>query len=123
MADSCGILMCVPCAVTPNLGMDIFREAWWTLDEHERNGGPGQALSTYLPNADDAMTQIAVYLGPAVAEDPQKGKDKGQCKGKGKPNQRKALSVIEKYWTQIHGGADGNRIMAPASRWQHSPPM
>ena len=107
MADSCGIFMCVPCAVAPNLGMDIFREAWCTLDEHERNGGPGQALSTYLPNADDIITKIAVPLTPAVAENPQKGKDKGKGKGKGKPHQRKALSVIEKDWAHLHGGAKG----------------
>ena len=122
MADSCGIFMCVPCAVAPTLGMDIFHEAWWTLDEHERNGGPGKALSTYLPKADDTRTNIAVPLGPAVAENPQKGKDKGKGKGKGKPNQGQALSVIEN-WTQIHGSAKGNSIMAPTSRWQHSQPM
>ena len=123
MADSCGIFMCVPCAVAPTLGMNIFHEAWWTLDEHERNGGPGQALSTYLPKADDIITQIAVPLAPAVAENPQKGKDKGKGKGKGKPNQRMGLSVIEKDWTHLHGGAEENSIMAPTSRWQHSPPM
>ena len=48
---------------------------------------------------------------------------RGKGKGDGKPNQRKALSVIEKYWTHLHGGAKDNRIMAPTSRWQHSPPM
>ena len=36
MADSCGIFMCVPCAVAPNLGMNIFADAWWSLDEHEK---------------------------------------------------------------------------------------
>ena len=36
MADSCGIFMCAPCAAAPKLGMNIFREAWCTLDKHEK---------------------------------------------------------------------------------------
>ena len=95
MADSCGVFMCVPCAVAPKLGMNIFHDAWFTLDEHERNGGPGQTLSTYLPKADDIKQKIADSLGPAVAENPQKGKDKGKGKGMGKPNQRMGLRVKE----------------------------
>ena len=113
MADSCGIFMRVPCAVAPNLGMNIFHDAWWTLDEHERNGGPGQTLSTYLPKADDIQQKLADSLEPAVAENPQKGKDKGKGKGKGKPNQRMGLSVKEKrldaktwrYQGKQHNGA------------------
>ena len=65
-ADSCGIFMCAPCAVAPTLGMNIFHEAWWTLDEHERNGGPGQALSTYLPNADDVRTTSQFLWNPQL---------------------------------------------------------
>ena len=80
-------------------------------------------MSTYLPKADDIITKLAVSLEPAVAENPQKGKDKGKGKGKGKPNQRMGLSVIEKDWTHLHGGAEENSIMAPTSRWQHSPTM
>ena len=123
MADSCGLFMCAPCAVEPTLGMNIFYDAWWTLDEHERNGGLGQTLSTYLPKADDIQQKLADSLGPAVAENPQKGKDKGKGKGKGKPNQRNGLRVEEKDWTQKYGGGKENRIMEPTSRWQHSPPM
>ena len=35
MADSCGIFMCVPCAVAPQLGMNILHAAWYSLAEHE----------------------------------------------------------------------------------------
>ena len=66
MADSCGIFMCVPCAVAPKLGMNIFHEAWFTLDEHERNGGPGQTLSTYLPKADDIKQKSQILWGPQL---------------------------------------------------------
>ena len=60
------------------------------------NGGPGQTLSTYLPKAENLEKKVADSLDPAVAENPQKGNDKGQGKGKGKPNRRQGLSVIEK---------------------------
>ena len=108
MADSCGIFMCVPCAAEPNMGMNIFHDAWWTLDEHE-NGGPGQTLSTYLPKTADTETIVEASLGPAVADIPQKGKDKGKGKGNGTPNQREGnqregLCVRAKHWTHLRGG-------------------
>jgi len=53
-------------------------------------------LSTYLPKTGDIKQKIADALEPAVAENPQKGKDKGKGKGKGKPNQRMGLRVNEK---------------------------
>ena len=34
-------------------------------------------MSTYLPKADDIQQKLADSLEPAVAENPQKGKDKG----------------------------------------------
>ena len=92
----------------------------WT---NTNNGGPGQTLSTYLPKADDIQQKLADSLEPAVAENPQKGKDKGKGKGKGKPNQRMGLRVKEKDWTHLYGGGKENSIMEPASRWQHSPTM
>ena len=121
MADSCGIFVCVPCNVAPKMGMNIFDDGWWTLDEHERNGGPGQTLFTYLPKADDIESKVKVSLEPAVAggeaeetaKGKDKGKDKGKGKGKGKPNQRMGLSVREKrldadtwrYRGKQHNGA------------------
>ena len=125
MCDSCGIFMCVPCTVAPKMGMNIFDEGWWKLNEHEPNGGPGQALFVYLPKADDIENKVRVSLEPAVAEGEAeesakgkdkgkgKGKDKGKGKGKGKPNQRTGLSVKEKmldasiwrYQGKQHSGA------------------
>ena len=42
----------------------------------------GQTLSTYLPKADDIQQKLADSLGPAVAENPQKGKDKGKARAR-----------------------------------------
>ena len=78
-----------------------MRGGLWT---NTKNGGPGQTLSTYLPKAENIETKTADSLAPAVAENPQKGKDKGKGKGKIGPNQRMGLAVREKDWTQEHGG-------------------
>ena len=79
MADSCGIFMCVPCAVAPNLGMNIFADAWWSLDEHEKMEG----LARRCPPTCPRQMISNKNSQPAVAENPQKGKDKGKRQGQG----------------------------------------
>ena len=105
MADSCGIFMCVPAIVSPKVNMNWFDEAWWTLRDHEENGGPGQTLYTYLPKAqelEDKLQSSFEPLEPAVAGTDDavvakgKGKGKSKTKSKATPSQRMGLTVREK---------------------------
>lgn len=110
MADSCGIFVCVPAVVTPNLTTNMFDTPWFGLDEIEEHGGPGQSLHTYLPKSQEIIEKLKDTFDAAVAaEGPEKGKGKGKGKdkddaavagkgkGKGKKqNQREGLTVREK---------------------------
>ena len=94
MADSCGIFMVnLEAVVTPKFDFSILSDdAWWELDEHEENGGPGQSLQTYLPKAQDITEKLRDSLEPAVADD---GAGKGKPQEKGDPTQNPAVAGIK----------------------------
>ena len=119
MADSCGIFVLVPAAVTPKVPTEIVKTKWWDLPHFPMNGGPGQTLKTYLPKTDDILDKIKRSLEPvAVAskDEDEPGGDASAVAGqttappavagppavaaKGKasrqPNQRQGLAVREK---------------------------
>ena len=113
MADSCGIFVLVPAAITPAVPTEVCKTNWWQLPYLPTNGGPGQKLQTYLPKADDDITKIKGSLEPVAVASKREDEPGGDAPavagqttappavaGKGKasrqPNERQGLAVREK---------------------------
>ena len=103
MADTCGISMCVPAAVTPTYTTNVFHDHMWKLDYLEENAGPGQNMKSFLPKAQDITEKLQDTFGAAVADEVsavadrgEKGKGKGKNKGHTQPSYRVCLTVKQK---------------------------
>ena len=105
MADSCGIFMCVPATVTPQITANLFEEPWQTLDMHDANGGPGQTLKTFLPKAQENTAKLRDTFAAVVAE----RDNAAVAAGDGQGNQDKAVVDERDNAAVAAGDGQGNK--------------